>query len=378
MSEAFIRAVRRRLHPDQNIPSPPRPTQSVRRGGAPSGAGLPPSQWKEQDNSQSRTLSQSQSRSDAPSYAQKRRVNKEFTDGDDGGSTEKTNDVGPKRRRTKTTGSASTTSERGSRYRPHPSKAVLDRYQRSLRHRLFLIERHTETEESIATFAVMGANGNVYRCKVCTEPTCDCPDFTKRARGPMHGPCKHLIFVFVRVLKVVRDDPVWWQTRLLPEEVTRILGTSPSAHVAGDDCMAEDAVRQMYRAMHRGDSSNACSDDSSDAFARKPVEGDCSICFENMADANETRPEDVTTFCESCGSNFHKTCVQNWARARERLTCPLCRGDMSKDAAPLQRPAAYANLAAFSSQHTRQMTLAELYADTHQYIRRRERAPRAA
>jgi len=100
-----------------------------------------------------------------------------------------------------------------------------------------------------AVFAVFGTTGNVYECHVCAAPSCTCPDFTGddgggggsgerggggrgggrgRGRGKDAGRgggrdravagtgtngagthiCKHLLWVYMRVLGVSRDDPV--------------------------------------------------------------------------------------------------------------------------------------------------------------------------
>lgn len=286
-----------------------------------------------------------------------------------------------KRRKTRP---QSDTERRGARYRGHPSKSVLDRYTRSLRHRLFLIDRAVSRASSnpeatnattdageeqptlSETFTVMGVNGNVYNCVISTKPSCDCPDFTKRVGTPGHGPCKHLIFVFIRVLKLKEDDPIWWQAGLLPEEVSEALR---SATRTTPDVLADDAVRRQYRAANVPQSSG-----SAGTSNRKPIEGDCPICYENLGEGDVVRPDDVTTFCEVCGNNFHKTCVQNWTRAKGQSSCPLCRAIMSRHEAPLARDVhEYTNLAAYSSQHARQLTLAELYADTHHYIGRSSR-----
>jgi hypothetical protein len=53
--------------------------------------------------------------------------------------------------------------------------------------------------------------------------------------------------------------------------------------------------------------------------SRKAIQGDCSICTEDVAGF---APVD---FCESCGQNFHTKCIDDWLQ-RER-TCPLCRLD---------------------------------------------------
>jgi hypothetical protein len=51
--------------------------------------------------------------------------------------------------------------------------------------------------------------------------------------------------------------------------------------------------------------------------SRKAIQGDCSICTEDVAGF---APVD---FCESCGQNFHTRCIDGWLQREQ--TCPLCR-----------------------------------------------------
>jgi hypothetical protein len=61
---------------------------------------------------------------------------------------------------------------------------------------------------------------------------------------------------------------------------------------------------------------------------RKPVEGECSICHENM----DTDKEEIA-YCHTCGGNVHFDCIKQWeARNKARkpvredgVICPLCR-----------------------------------------------------
>jgi hypothetical protein len=60
--------------------------------------------------------------------------------------------------------------------------------------------------------------------------------------------------------------------------------------------------------------------DSSDG-TRKPIEGECPICYSEFEDG-----EDVVYCKAACGNNIHKECMVSWMTARhEKATCPLCR-----------------------------------------------------
>eukprot|EP00177_Eucheuma_denticulatum_P007399 GFKZ01013467.1.p1 GENE.GFKZ01013467.1~~GFKZ01013467.1.p1 ORF type:complete len:512 (+),score=58.56 GFKZ01013467.1:270-1805(+) len=259
--------------------------------------------------------------------------------------------------------------KRSAKYRSAPSKAALDRLERSRGHRLFLVDK-TNPGDSIRC-AVMGSNGNIYKCVIDLEPHCDCPDFRKRKGTSQQGPCKHLIFIFMRVLKLDCEDPRWWQKCLVQSELDGLIDIAQQTHNPGTGVLADQAVRAEYQ---RAVSSNK-------ENPRRSLEGECTICYEDLVqnDGNQ-RPENVITFCKACGNNFHSACLENWFRAQSKRTCPLCRAKM--DAAgdkPGGSDPNYLNLAQHSSAHEQQLTLEQRYADTHMYIgNRRGRGRRGA
>lgn len=248
--------------------------------------------------------------------------------------------------------------KREAKYRSAPSKAALDRLERSAGHRLFLVDKNIE--EGQIRCAVMGTNGNVYKCCIDLTPSCDCQDFSKRRETSQHGPCKHLIFIFVRVLKLDHEDHRWWQKCLLPSELEGLLSIARRNVPQESGVLAEEAVLTEY---HKSSSQK------SEETGRRPLEGECTVCYEDLAPADmNIGSENETTFCKNCGNNFHSACLDTWFRAQANRTCPLCRASM-----PNGDSEAYLNLSQHSSVHERQLTLAELYADTHMYIGRRDR-----
>jgi hypothetical protein len=68
------------------------------------------------------------------------------------------------------------------------------------------------------------------------------------------------------------------------------------------------------------------------AGKRKPVEGDCPICFCEMEEDESGEP---VVWCRAaCGQNIHKGCFETWAATKRRqageggnaeVTCPYCR-----------------------------------------------------
>merc|ERR1712151_692915 len=65
---------------------------------------------------------------------------------------------------------------------------------------------------------VLGSTGNVYEVEIGPSPCCDCPDFLRR-----QSPCKHVLFVYLRVLRLDSDDPRIWQKRLRAPDLADIL-----------------------------------------------------------------------------------------------------------------------------------------------------------
>ena len=68
--------------------------------------------------------------------------------------------------------------------------------------------------------------------------------------------------------------------------------------------------------------------DNSKSKKRKPVEGDCPICFSDM----ESEGGEAIVWCRAaCGQNIHKQCFEMWATTKRQqgrtveVTCPYCR-----------------------------------------------------
>lgn len=143
-----------------------------------------------------------------------------------------------------------------------------------------------------------GSTGNIYTVKVTHVPECTCPDFQVR-RNPQ---CKHILNVLVKVLKA--PDPLYYQAAFLTSELEEIFtnaGPLPTETVGADD---KDGKR-------------------------KPIEGDCPICCEELSAETET-----IVWCQAaCGNNLHKSCFDQWASARGhgRVTCPYCRTPWQHD-----------------------------------------------
>ncbi|KAI9346412.1 hypothetical protein DFJ73DRAFT_796772 [Zopfochytrium polystomum] len=171
-------------------------------------------------------------------------------------------------------------------------------------------------------------DGNVYTVQVCQHPVCDCPDFD---RGYL---CKHLLFVYLKVLRLSSDDPLVWQTSLLRLELASMLQLSSDPRAT-----ANRAVVKTYRAIVRTQSGEEAGenhdededdDDDEDTVVRqKPLDGaSCPICFD--AFRGRSGADAVVVWCRaSCGNNIHAACFEKWRRAKlrtgARVDCVCCR-----------------------------------------------------
>ncbi|KAF5748269.1 mitogen-activated protein kinase kinase kinase 1 [Tripterygium wilfordii] len=188
---------------------------------------------------------------------------------------------------------SSTSSLPYTRYRQ--TLPVAERIVRAIRHRLRLLHR------SESNFFVLGATGNVYTVILSTTPSCTCPDRTT--------PCKHILFVLIRVLGVSLDDTCLRRRTLRPCQLSRLLGlpTLPES-------FAGEALRRAFHELF---------------FQSRPQrsaieiqEGTvCPVCLDEM-DTGER-----VAACGTCRNMIHEECLLKWKRSggRRSASCVICR-----------------------------------------------------
>lgn len=166
--------------------------------------------------------------------------------------------------------------KRLSRYRSAPSKALLERIELARQQRHCLV--HHVTDSALDhTYHVL-AQGTVYTVKIGHIPTCNCAN---ASRG-IH--CTHLLFVLLKVLRVLANDPVLYQRSLLTSELTKIYAPHTGAELSH-----------------------------------------CVICYEAATD-----PSDHLRECHSQSRDclVHEPCLTKYKQARTDLSlalvCPHC------------------------------------------------------
>ncbi|KAH0089523.1 hypothetical protein KCU96_g8458, partial [Aureobasidium melanogenum] len=137
-----------------------------------------------------------------------------------------------------------------------------------------------------------GSTGNIYTVKITHVPECTCPDF----RVNNNPQCKHILYVLLKVLKV--SEPLNYQAAFLTSELQEIF---------------DHAGPLPVETVHTEDKDGK----------RKPIEGDCPICCEELSQEKE-----AIVWCQAaCGNNLHKTCFDQWTatKGHGQVTCPYCR-----------------------------------------------------
>jgi hypothetical protein len=207
--------------------------------------------------------------------------------------------------------------KRACKYRYVPSMGVSDRIKRAIVQKMYLIsQKDISSDESIGReYVVLGSTGNVYNVAIKKVPNCNCPDFE---RGNL---CKHVLFVFLKVLKVPPESPLIYQRALLQKELQSIFSSSP---MIARDVLAKDEVICAYEKTVSGNPIEVIEikDDDDDDNERSKPSGDCAICCDNMEDSKE-----VLTQCKQCKNFVHDDCLKRWFQAATSKSCVYCRSD---------------------------------------------------
>lgn len=222
--------------------------------------------------------------------------------------------------------SSPTNDHRLQRPRFRPTQPFSNRMVRALHHHLRLLHR------SDSDFFVLGATGNVYIVTLSASPSCTCPD---RAT-----PCKHILFVFIRVLGVSLDDCCLRRRTLRSCQLTRLLcmPTLP-------DAVAGAGVRQRF---HQLFFSQVRQESSSSRPTVEIEDGTmCPVCLEEMAGK-----EDRVVACGTCRNPIHEECLLRWKRStgRRSASCVICRARWRNRTSSSEQEK-YLNLSAFVNDH---------------------------
>ena len=176
---------------------------------------------------------------------------------------------------------------------------TVDRIQRALNQRLYLIDRDN------TGFLVQGSRGTSYNVVAnldneegVLEYSCACMDHAIRKNI-----CKHIVFVLMRVMQV--DYNI----------------------LQGYFNISQTQLRNVHQYRERQrPSSKPVEVKREPTVEKRKIEKDteCPICFELL---NE---KDKLVWCQhGCGNSIHLGCFNQWSnsltRQRKKVTCVLCR-----------------------------------------------------
>ncbi|EIW69441.1 hypothetical protein TREMEDRAFT_62308 [Tremella mesenterica DSM 1558] len=190
----------------------------------------------------------------------------------------------------------------------------------------FLVDRQKLDDHSEA-FKVLGSTGNVYTVIIGFLQQCDCPD---SAKG--NTPCKHVLFVFLKVLKVPENSYHWYQRGLVASELEVIFSAAPPT--PNGSVMVPAAVRNKYleatgdhSRMEEGSSKVDKIIETAPVVRKiQSVGEDCPVCYEEMTEEDDKSGKLVYDEATAgCG----KECFKMWAATAKAkgdiVTCVWCR-----------------------------------------------------
>lgn len=193
--------------------------------------------------------------------------------------------------------------------------------------RLYLIHRHRHGETLKEEFDVYGSKGNVYKVTLAERPHCSCIDFAIHRKGKA---CKHLLFIYLKVLRLPSHMPVYSQVALSQQDLRQVFAESRQDPVA--EATASPHLRKAWEVVVGYQADSAAASNSESVVVAKPQgkrmlpgEGDvCGVCYEDL----EPGSEEGLEFClKSCGRPIHKDCLSTWINSRSYAppTCIWCR-----------------------------------------------------
>lgn len=176
-------------------------------------------------------------------------------------------------------------------FRKQPPKCIMERMARARTQRMCVVE-HCVTEVDDApevVFTMAGTTGNLYKVVIGKVPSCDCPD------GGKGNQCKHIFYVLINALKA-------------------------PAHLQYQLAFLSSELREMYQSSPLSSQKEQSEDNNG---KRKPIEGDCPICFMEL----EPEKDEIVWCRAACGNNVHKACFRQWAATQnaQGVRCVYCR-----------------------------------------------------
>ncbi|KAI3928384.1 hypothetical protein MKW98_023985 [Papaver atlanticum] len=187
-------------------------------------------------------------------------------------------------------------------YQALKSYGAEDRIRKASGEHISLLHR------SEGEFFVLAETGNVYNVTLSTTPCCRCnlPDSTV--------PCKHILFVFLRVLGIFQNDCRIWRKGLKPSQLADLLNMPTSAQTLVGARAREEFLRLFSMSEVNGCPPPKISHDN-------VIDVRCPVYHDDMCWGEEVVERG------SCGDVGHKSCLSVWRKRKEEKVhvCASCR-----------------------------------------------------
>lgn len=99
----------------------------------------------------------------------------------------------------------------------------MERLKNTIAGRFLLIEEHVAESAKFIddclverNYRVWDRTGKIYDVRICNLPSCNCPASSKGLN------CVHILFIFAKLLRVPKDEPILFQRALLTTELLHI------------------------------------------------------------------------------------------------------------------------------------------------------------
>ncbi|KAI4242420.1 MAG: hypothetical protein LQ352_007240 [Teloschistes flavicans] len=207
-------------------------------------------------------------------------------------------------------------------FRSSAPKSYLQKLERAQSQRMFVLSRTRSGTPSVPTETVemAGTTGNIYHITIALEPSCTCPDNKKGNQ------CKHIVYVLYNVLKA--PENLRYQLAFLSAELRQILDQAPGIPASQKPSSSSDDESPSAPDNEKEE------EEEEEDRNRKPIEGDCPICYTEFAPSTEQ-----IIYCKAaCGNNVHKECFDQWASTTaqgEQVRCVYCRTPWQRDESDL-------------------------------------------
>lgn len=117
-------------------------------------------------------------------------------------------------------------------------------------------------------------------------------------------------------------------------ELERIFANAPQNPIDRITQQLQEQYQQLNKAAPSSEPEPEPKANAEDDAVRRPIEGDCPICFDEMTTKQQT------VWCKaSCHNNLHKVCFEKWSAANYGVTtCVYCRAEWIDDGHPKPKP----------------------------------------